>query len=368
MNTYGFLLLPSHNRVYARAATALARAELLAFNETVLGGRLRDVSERVLGGAEYVTFRAEELSARDIGFLANLSALYALFRLEDDGTRLVPLPAERLDRFPSDLVSTQRYVGKTNEDFTKLLLNVTAVAADRPERLLTGGLRVLDPLCGRGTTLNQALMYGLHAAGVDRDGRSFEAYENFLRHWLRASRIKHQAQTATVRRDRRALGRRFHVTLAEDKERYKKGEHLEVTMVHADTTASGDFFRPASFDLIVTDAPYGVQHGARSRGAESRPATSRSPLPLLRSALPVWTRLLRRGGAVGLSWNTRVARREELAELFAGHGLVPVDAEPYQHFAHRVDQSIVRDLIVARKPTGAQAAPRAKGAPTAPGR
>jgi tRNA G10 N-methylase Trm11 len=117
-----------------------------------------------------------------------------------------------------------------------------------------------------------------------------------------------------------------------------------VTVVNADTTAAGDFFRPASFDLVVTDAPYGVQHGSRTG------ELSRSPLALLEAALPVWVRLLRPGGAVGVSWNTYVARREELAGLLTGAGLEVVDSEAHRSFAHRVDQAIVRDLIVARLP------------------
>ena len=39
---------------------------------------------------------------------------------------------------------------------------------------------MLDPLCGRGTTLNQALTYGYDAAGIDLDGKDFEAYSAFL--------------------------------------------------------------------------------------------------------------------------------------------------------------------------------------------
>ncbi|RKN38831.1 SAM-dependent methyltransferase [Streptomyces hoynatensis] len=342
------MLLPSHNRVYAQSSVALARAELEVFGAAVLGGRLTDVDTTELGGVPYLTFRVRGgLGDRDLRYLSNLSSLYALFALEDG--RLTPLPLRRLDKFASDLITIQKYSGKTNEDFTKLLLNVTALATEAPERLLTGELRLLDPLCGRGTTLNQAVMYGLDAAGVDHDGKSFEAYGTFLRQWLKNSRIKHHAETSTVRRDRKSLGRRLHVTLGETKELYKKGEAIEVTVIHADTAASGAFFRRGSFDLIVTDAPYGVRYG--SRAAEE---LSRSPVPLLASALPVWAGLLRPGGALGLSWNTHVARRAELAELLAGHGFTVLDGEPYRGFRHRVDQSIDRDLIVARleRPTG----------------
>ncbi|MGP4112443.1 TRM11 family SAM-dependent methyltransferase [Streptomyces sp. 4N509B] len=345
MTSYAFLLLPSHNRVYAQAAPRLARAELLAMSETVLGGRVTEVEERRMGGVPYLCFQAPALAPEELRYLAALSSLHALFELGDDG-RLTPVEVPSLDRFPSDLITIQKYAGKTNEDFTRLLLNVTALACDAPQGLLNGGLRVLDPLCGRGTTLNQALMYGLHAAGVEREARSVEAYENFLRQWLKNSRLKHRATTATVRRDRRALGRRFHVTVGESKEAYKKGQHLELTVVNADTTAAGEFFRPATFDLIVTDAPYGVQHGSRSVTA-GRP--SRSPVPLLQEALPVWAGLLRNGGAIGISWNTHVADREELAALLSGEGFEVRETEAYLGFGHRVDQAIARDLVVARR-------------------
>ncbi len=348
MNMYGLLLLPSHNRVYAQSSPALARSELLVLDGTVLGGRLTDVAEQTIGGVPYLTFRADPLTGADIAYLANLSSAYALFEIESFGShgeeRLRPLALTRLDKFGSDLLTIQKYPGKTNEDFTKLLLNVTALSCGTPERLLTRGLRVLDPLCGRGTTLNQAVMYGLDAAGIDRDAKSFDAYGAFLRQWLKNSRIKHRAETVTVRRDRKNLGRRLHVELGETKERYKQGSTIDVTVINADTAAAGDFFRPASFDLIVTDAPYGVQHGATARSDRFR-----SPVPLLRTALPAWTRLLRPGGAVGIAWNTYVARREELAALLAEHGCEVLDTEPYHGFRHRVDQAIVRDLIVARR-------------------
>ena len=102
----------------------------------------------------------------------------ALF--ERDGEALRPVELPRRDRFDDDLLTILKYPGKTNEVFTKLLLNVTVWSgsansgSDRP-------LRVLDPMCGRGTTLNQVLMNGWHAAGLDVDERDFDTYSAFLR-------------------------------------------------------------------------------------------------------------------------------------------------------------------------------------------
>ena len=150
-----------------------------------------------------------------------------------------------------------------------------------------------------------------------------------------------------MRRSGVLLGRRFDAEFAVTKERYRAGEVQQVTVVHADTLRTPDFVRPASVDVVVTDAPYGVQHGSRAGGSER---TTRSPLALLEQALPVWTRLLRPGGAVGIAWNTLVAPRAELVHLLGAAGLQPLDDGPYRDLAHRVDSSILRDVVVGRLP------------------
>jgi hypothetical protein len=352
MATYGFLVLPSHNRVYSSAAPELVRAELAVFSETALGGRVHKIEEKGIAGVPYVTFEADELSADDIALISNLSSLYALY--EVNGELLRPVPVTPLDAFNSDLLTIQKYSGKTNELFTKLLLNVTAMATDDTRTLVNGRPRVFDPMCGRGTTLNQAMMYGLNASGIDLDAKDFDAYSAFIRTWLKNNRLKHQAEVTPIRRDKALLGRRLRVSAGASKEAYKAGETVEIDVVNGDTLKSDAFFRPGSFDLIVTDAPYGVQHGSRPQGGrpgrgKGGETLSRSPVQLLEAAVPVWTKLLRRGGAIGISWNTHVGKREELAAILEGNGYQVCNSEPYLGFRHRVDQSIVRDLVVARR-------------------
>ena len=342
MTEYALLLLPSANRVYADAAVDLTVAELAAFNDAVLDGRLSAIEPTLIAGVAYVTFAAASLSDRDLAFLANVSARYALF--ERTGGLLRPVELHGLDRFDDDLVTIPKYAGKTNEQFTKLLLNVTVLASDAAPRMLDTRLRVLDPLCGRGTTLNQALTYGYDAAGVDLDGKDFEAYAAYIQTYLKRKRLKHKADLGPVRRDRRTVARRLTITLAATKEDHAAGDVQHLDVVHADTTLAGEFFRPGTFDVIVTDAPYGVYHGSRTVAAGLR----RAPLDLLREAAPGWARLLRPGGALGLAWNTHVTNREHAAVQLADAGLT-VLAEPYDRFRHRVDQAITRDILVARK-------------------
>jgi SAM-dependent methyltransferase len=343
MGDYALLLLPSANRVYAEAAVALSIAELAVFNGAVLDGRLHDLAATTIGAVEYLTFGAERLSERDIAYLSNASTAYALFAREGDLLR--PLTLDRLDLLDDDLLTIQKYQGKTNEQFTKLLLNVTLLASDWADVLLDRELSVLDPLCGRGTTLNQALTYGYHATGIDLDGKDFEAYAAFIQTYLKRKRIKHHADVGPLRRNKRVVARRLTVTLAPTKERYKAGETLTLDVVQADTTHAEDFFRPDTFHVVVADTPYGVQHGSRTVAQGLR----RDPLDLLSAAAPVWARLLRPGGALGISWNTHVARRDAAAACLTEAGLDVLDG-PYAAFRHRVDQAITRDILVARRP------------------
>lgn len=343
MSKYALLMLPSANRVYADSAVGLTRAELEVFDRRVLGGRIGSIAEERIGGVPYVTFEADALTHDDVALVSNLSSAYALFGVEDGLLR--PVGLTRLDRFDDDLITIPKYVGKTNEQFTKLLLNVTVLSSDSAPELLTRRLRVLDPMCGRGTTLNQALMYGYHASGLDLDRKDFDAYAGFIGRYLRDKRVKHQAETAPIRREGKLVGHRLDVSLGLDKDSYKAGDTIDLTMIHADTTRAAEFFKPERFDVIVTDAPYGVQHGSRTeRGLR------RGPLDLLKQAVPGWTGLLRRGGAIGIAWNVRVAARADTAKVLASAGLDVLDDGPYAGFEHRVDQAIQRDIVIARKP------------------
>ena len=300
------LLLPSANRVYASASPDLARAELAVFSESVLGGALSEAVVTHRGGVPYLEFAAERLPDEATTFLSQLSAIYALFEIS--GSLLKPTELNRLDRYDDDLITIQKYQGKTNEQFTKLLLNVTLMSSAFAPELASRRLAVLDPLCGRGTTLNQALMYGWDAAGIDHDVKDFEAYSAFIQTWLKHKRIKHHAQAIPVRRERRVLARRLKIELAAEKSAYKAGRTQHLDVVHADTVSAPDFFRPEAYDVIVADAPYGVQHGSSTAGR----SLARSPLELLRAATPGWSLCsgrVARSGCRGTHWSP-AARRQ----------------------------------------------------------
>ena len=346
MARYALLLRPAANRVYAAAAAPLVAAELRAFLDAdpAIEPAATTVASRTIAGTTYLTVEGCELGPASIARLSNLSAGYALFELTDDEL-MRPVLLAPLDRYDDDLLTILKYAGKTNEQFTKLLLNVTAVASSLTRDGLDRPLRVLDPMCGRGTTLNQALMYGWHAAGVDLDRTDVDAYAAFLRTWLERKRLKHRISVTQQRVNRKVVGRRLDAETAATRELWDAGSKQQVTVLTVDTTTVAEHFRRASFDLLVTDLPYGVQHG--SRNADK--GLARNPMELLDAALPGWCEVLRPGGAMGLAWNTKVASRHPVLARLRQHGLEVLDEPPYNGFAHRVDQAIVRDLVVARR-------------------
>ncbi len=340
---YALLIRPAANRVFGGQAGALVRAELAVASAHLLEGRIEPGNLEQIGGVEYLTFRsASDLrqAGTDADVVANLSSGFALFeRIDDDLLR--PVVTTPFDRYDDDLVTIQRYAGKTNEAFTKLLLNVALFVADGAFVALGAGQRVvvLDPLCGRGTSLNQALLYGADALGIDADARDTQAYATFLKTWLQDKRIKHQLDAGVGRnRFRVSIGRKGASGVA---------DRQLVDVVEADTTTAATHFGRNAVDVLVADLPYGVQHGSRTGAG----GLSRRPGDLLDEALPVWRTVVKPGGAIALSWNLKTIARPDVAAALAQAGFEVTEPPEGCTFEHRVDRTITRDLIVGHRPS-----------------
>ena len=187
--------------------------------------------------------------------------------------------------------------------------------------------------------MSLGLTLGFDVAGVDVDLKAIEAYAAFLKTYLRRKRIKHTAEMSPVRRDGKSIGRRFDAEITSPLDDRRSSS----TIFSGDTRDSAALFGKRRFDLVVTDAPYGIVHGSRS-GPSGR---ERSPSTLLDEAIGVWAGQLKTGGALALSWNTYGMSRESLGALAEESGLRPLEDGPYRRLAHRVDASIQRDLFVA---------------------
>jgi hypothetical protein len=332
------LLAPSANRVYASEADRLVAAELKIMLGVDDHPRIEPVS---VARIRYLALAAESLDERICAALGRLSGCYATFQREHD--RLLPIEVRNPDLFDDDLVTIPKYPGKTNEQFTRLLINVTLASMRRQS---SGPISILDPLCGRGTVLSTAMMLGCNAAGVELDAKAVEAYAAYLRGYLRRKRLKHNLEVNPVRREGKIIGRRLDASVIPN----GRERPLALTVFSGDTRKSGALFGKRRFEAVVTDAPYGVVHGSRTDVDGVSGQRERSAAGLISEALPVWTMQLKPGGALGLSFNAIGLRRERLLDLVAAAGLKPLDSGPYRDFEHRVDSSIRRDIVVAVKP------------------
>lgn len=337
MTDHLLMLAPSSNRVYAAAADTLAAAELAV---TCPDLDPAVITPETVAGVSYLAIGSED-SAALAPAVARLSARLALFRREGDLLRPTVVPDPYL--LDEDLLTIPKYQGKTNEQFTRLMVNVTLAAVRRPA---DGPRRILDPMCGRGTTLSAGLALGHEVCGVEDDLKAVEAHAAFLKTYLRRKRLKHTATMSPIKRDGKSLGRRLDVTLTPS----AGGDQLSLTVMSGDTRQSAKLYGRKRFDAVITDAPYGVVHGSRGdvRGVSGR--RDRSPAGLLGEAVEVWAGQLKSGGALGIAWNTYGLSREDLADVATAAGLTPLDEGPWLRFGHRVDSAIHRDLFVAVKP------------------
>lgn len=378
-STVTVLRAPSSNRVYASRSGPLAVAEA----HWVLGAHLGSpvsVREHTVGGMDALQVAGLELpspapidagagaghgtdpGALALRLLASLSSTLGL--LEDvtgaaqgagaahgtgaghgegagaAGTLLRPLDPPPVLRHPDDLETILKYPGKTNEQFTALLVNLAAALSTRRAGLFDGSLMLLDPLCGRGTTLNRALRLGLSPLGAEIDRKDVDAYRAFLATWLRTHRYKHTVTDGRLTRHGKQLGTRIDAELAPDKQAQREGRGQTLTVYGCDTRELAHLLPARSVDALVGDLPYGVQHGGRSAAGWQR-----SPLEVLTEAAPGWRSLLRDGGGMALAVNRHTLAHDDACAVLADAGLRVISADGA--FRHRVDQSIDRDVLLA---------------------
>jgi hypothetical protein len=301
-----------------------------------LGEGLTDVAMEQIAGQDYLKFTLSgaSLSPEQLEQLASMAMLGNLFEFfpvigDVAGPLLRPTGAVYPFFISADLASIRRYKGKTNEFFTRFLLNIAKNASDFRETEWRE-LKMLDPLCGGGTTLFAALSLGANVAGIELDRGDVESTATFLTQFCRESRI--QISVTEERLRKLASARRWLFVIGK-KENQRRCMLANGDAVQARELTSG-FGQP---HLIVTDLPYGIQHQA--------------PLSaLLTARLPAWTELLQPGGAIAFSWDATRFSRAEMIELVQQVApLEVVQRPPYDGIAHRVDRVVKRrDVIVAK--------------------
>ncbi|MGH2508186.1 MAG: hypothetical protein ACRDHZ_12395 [Ktedonobacteraceae bacterium] len=331
-------ITPQRSTQYANMAEVLAQPELLA---SPLGAALSHLEAVRLAGQDYVLAEVapeqEEATlltqlAEVLPRLGTLSEGYQYFtRLaEIDGPLLRPIEPQFVPFVPLEMAEVRRYKGKTNELFTRVLLNMAIFAGAYREQF-TARLRILDPLAGGGTTLFQALAAGYDAIGIEHNRQDVATTEVFIGQYFRSERIAHKELDERGRK----AGRRYQFEVG------SKGATRYLVLVHGETAQAPQHLQEVPggprVHAIVGDLPYGIQHFSEV-------------IDLLNSALPAWERLLLPGGTLALAWNATRIERAELAQLIERRTTLRICNEPpYTQLEHTVDRVIKkRDILIAR--------------------
>jgi hypothetical protein len=345
---YLILQHPGHNRVYYEASAQLALSELQLIcsrlESTVSNPELVEI-----GGLPYLQFETgQPLPRADLELLSGFSFAFALFIRKGDEVKggLHPLPLPSVTYLDPKISSLLKYPGKTNELFTRLMVNVALFSSGFPagERL-----RLLDPVAGKGTTLFEGLIRGFDVYGIEKEARSVHETRVFFKKYLEAERFKHQTESRQVGGTGKSSAIMLHeFAFAPDKEAFKQASaRRKLGLVQGLAQEAGRYFKKERFHLMVGDLPYGIAHA--NRASAKADGGSRNPSQLLAACLPEWYRILHPGGTVALSWNAHLVSREKLSGLFGEAGFRVFTEAPYGRFSHQVDRAIRRDLIVARK-------------------
>jgi hypothetical protein len=302
-----------------------------------LGGAIDDVAHITLAGQGYllVTVNDERYPVPTLQQLlprlGATSEAYTYF--EQIGTVHGPLlrPLEPLFTpfVPLEMAETRRYKGKTNELFTRVLLNIALFAGEYSTQYAER-LRILDPLAGGGTTLFLALGLGYDAFGIELERQDVDTTAVFVQQYLEGEHIPYKE---IAERGRKA-GRRYQFEIGQ------KGNTRTLVVAHGDAAQADVHMREVvggpRMHAIVGDLPYGIQHFGEISA-------------LLSKALLVWERLLLPGGTLALAWNATRIERAAMVELVEQHTHLKVRNDgPYTQFVHAVDRVIKRrDIVVA---------------------
>ena len=341
--TYIILLNPGHNRVYFETARKLAMAEF-AIASAGFGAKCENTREESFGGAPCLVFdTTSALLPDDLRALMGLSFAYALFAAEtvNGAVCLRPLDIPRECFVDEGISSILKYTGKTNELFTRMLVNIALYTQDR-----RGGLRLLDPVAGKGTTLYEGLAKGINVYGMELGEKVTQEAVAFTKRYFENARYKFEFHSERLSGAGFAM-RRNTFAAARDKEAYKAKDTRTIEFVEGNSQYANKAYKKGFFDMVVGDLPYGVQHGNVTN--EKQSGLTRNPSALLAACLPAWAEVLRPGGSLVLAWNTNVLPREKMTALLASHNLTVCEGAADLSLSHRVDQAITRDVVAAVK-------------------
>ncbi|NRB38756.1 MAG: hypothetical protein HRU20_09865 [Pseudomonadales bacterium] len=315
MKPIALLISPEAKSAYFKDYLDVAKQEL----KTVFGDI--DVAYKCIGSLDFFHISCAE---DDLQRLTRLSFVQGLFSVENE--KYIPLDLSGDFPLHADFVFGSKYRGKTNERLTQLLINIGLSSIDATD---SSKVKLLDPMCGRATTLLWAMRYGIKAKGIEQDAQALAEIRQSLKKWTKLHRQKHQLKEGfTGKANKKDLGKFLEFN----------AEGSSMKVIVGDAINANDILKGERFDLIVSDLPYGIQHFTTSN--------TRNPLAVLKECLPQWKASLKPGGAIVLAFNSYIPKRAELISAFAEQGLAAQDFS----IPHRMSESIVRDVVVFKLP------------------
>ena len=345
MHQYAILYNPGHNRVYFETSLSLAVSEFYIAAEK-FSTQFEHVQHQNIFDIDYLTFETSRpLSLPDVKIVSDLSFVYALFEMQNINNEVYLKPIRKAnENFVDESMSTiLKYTGKTNEIFTRMMINVAYYSQNN-----TGAIRLLDPIAGKGTTLYEGLIKGYNVYGIEIGESIVNESHHFVKRFLETARYKFEYASLKISGQNKSFSALRHTFVtAKTKEDFKSKNTKIIEMIAGNSLYANKYYKKNFFDVIVGDLPYGVQHGNVTN--EKQSSITRNPAELLHACLPAWLEVLKPNGVIVLAWNSNVLPRQKMEQLFAARGLAVKNSDVYLSFEHKVDQSIMRDMIVAIK-------------------
>ncbi|NRA67446.1 MAG: hypothetical protein HRU19_23390 [Pseudobacteriovorax sp.] len=308
MSLYSVLISPESRSAYFNQFLEVAKEELrLNLN--------LECSHKHLGGMDFLDFETTKLPES----IFHCSVVQGVFEIKNGSFHVCSRP--NMFPFHKDLVFGSKFKGKTNEILTQLLVNLARnfAASNQP--------KILDPMCGRGTSLLWSLQFGLNSKGIEQDTQSVSDLERLTKKWNKIHQMNLNIETGSIGKKNKKSSKFIQISR----------NLIQTRLVTGNSEDAVDLLAGEKFDAIVSDLPYGIQHFAGKK---------RNPLDVLTNCFPSWNKLLNPGAAIVLAYNSYLPSRGEMISLCERQGweIRPTDLE------HRMSESIKRDIIIAIKP------------------
>ena len=305
------LISPETKSAYYKDYLDVARKEL----QQVFGDIAAEY--RRAGTLEFFDIECHQ---SDLQRLTRLSFVQGLFSIDDE--QLTPVDLIEKFQLHEDFVFGSKYRGKTNERLTQMLINIGLAAIGDKS---CDKINLLDPMCGRATTLLWAMRYGINAKGIEQDSKVLADIHQSLKKWTKLHRQKHKMLEGFIgKANKKSIGKFLEFNAAE----------TSMRVIIGDARDSQQIFKREKFDLLVSDLPYGIQHFTTDK--------TRNPLAVLQECAEPWKRSLKPGGAIVLAFNSYIPKRAKLIDTFTQAGLEALDFSA----PHRMSESIVRDIVI----------------------